>query len=100
MSVTDALKQKVTSMAESAKIADLQHEITKPEQYLTTDHGVKVAETDNWYVDSIHTSSSSISETIYPVQRLKAQDGTHTGPSFLEDQVQSSHLSSSMWIFA
>ena len=92
MSVTDALKQKVAAMAESAKIADLQHDITKPEQYLTTDHGVKVAETDNWYVDSIHTSSSSISETIYPVQRLKAQDGTHTGPSLLEDQVQSSQL--------
>ncbi|KAI0815335.1 catalase [Irpex lacteus] len=66
MSVADALKQKFTAVAESAKIADLQYETTKPEQYLTTDQGVKVSETDNW---------------------LKAQNGTHTGPSLLEDHV-------------
>ncbi len=52
MSVADALKQKFTAVAESAKIADLQYETTKPEQYLTTDQGVKVSETDNWYVKS------------------------------------------------
>jgi catalase len=50
MSLTDALKQKVTAVAESAKIADLQRNMGKPDSFLTTDHGTKVAETDNWQV--------------------------------------------------
>ncbi|KAI0702432.1 catalase [Cytidiella melzeri] len=64
MSITGAIKQKITALAESDKIADLQRDITTPQHFLTNDHGVKASETDNW---------------------LKVQDGTHTGPSLLED---------------
>ncbi|KAJ3520830.1 hypothetical protein NM688_g9107 [Phlebia brevispora] len=67
MSVTDALKQKVTSVTETAKIADLQRDlIDQSKGGLTTDHGVKVSDHDNW---------------------LKVTDGTHAGPSLLEDQI-------------
>ena len=48
MSLTDALKQKVTAVAESAKIADLQRDIHKPEAYHTNDLGVAVSNTDHW----------------------------------------------------
>lgn len=49
MSVTDALKQKVTSVTETAKIADLQRDlIDQSKGGLTTDHGVKVSDHDNW----------------------------------------------------
>ncbi len=51
MSLTQALKQKVTAAVETKKIADLQRDIAnEPGNYHTTDHGVKVADTDNWYV--------------------------------------------------
>ena len=54
MSVTDALRQKVTAVAESVKIADLQKDTCTQQRFLTTDHGVKVSETDNWLVDRIY----------------------------------------------
>ena len=53
MSVTDAIKRKVTAVTETSKIADLQRNIvdqTGAGLILTTDHGVKVADHDNWYV--------------------------------------------------
>ena len=53
MSVTDAIKRKVTAVTETSKIADLQRNIvdqTGAGSILTTDHGVKVADHDNWYV--------------------------------------------------
>lgn len=59
MSVTDALKQKVTALAQSAKIADLQKDTYKQEKFLTTDHGVKVSETDNWSVSCTYAASRS-----------------------------------------
>ncbi|KAF7792477.1 hypothetical protein EIP86_003517 [Pleurotus ostreatoroseus] len=67
MSVTDALKQKVAAVAQTAKIADLQRDLVDQSRGgLTTDLGVKVADHDNW---------------------LKVTDGTHAGPSLLEDQI-------------
>lgn len=54
----------------TAKTDDLQRDIVQPTDasgnYLTTDHGVKVSDTDNW---------------------LKISDGTHVGPHLLEDQI-------------
>lgn len=66
MSVTAALKEKITAVAETKKIADLQKNFVKQESFLTTDHGVKVSDTDNW---------------------LKVTDGTTSGPLLLEDQI-------------
>lgn len=83
MSVADALRQKVTAVTESAKIADLQKDTHKQEAFLTTDHGVKVSETDNWYV--FHLRLYVFIAHLF--NRLKVQDGVHTGPSLLEDQV-------------
>ncbi|KAI0932534.1 catalase A [Taiwanofungus camphoratus] len=68
--VSAAAKQIYTSATQSAKIADLEKDsidpASNPTRGLTTDHGVFVTDTDNW---------------------LKAQDGIHTGPSLLEDQI-------------
>ncbi|PCH36976.1 catalase [Wolfiporia cocos MD-104 SS10] len=68
--ITDAAKQIYVAATENAKIADLEKDITdpvsKPTKGLTTDHGVFVSDTDNW---------------------LKTQDGVHTGPSLLTDQI-------------
>ncbi|EKM48646.1 uncharacterized protein PHACADRAFT_132272 [Phanerochaete carnosa HHB-10118-sp] len=66
MSLTAALKEKVTAVAETKKIADLQRDIIKQENYLTSDLGVKVSDTDNW---------------------LKVSDGKTSGPSLLEDHI-------------
>ncbi|GJE87736.1 catalase [Phanerochaete sordida] len=66
MSLAGALKEKFTAVAQTKKIADLQKDILKQEEYLNTDHGVLISDTDNW---------------------LKATDGTHAGPSLLEDQI-------------
>jgi catalase len=48
MSLTDTLRQKITSVMETKKIADMQQNVLKQDHYYTTDHGVKVADTDNW----------------------------------------------------
>lgn len=56
-------------MAANAKLEDLKKETVDAQHHqpgLTTDHGVPVADTDNW---------------------LKASNGTRVGPSLLEDQV-------------
>lgn len=50
MSLTAALKEKITAVAQTKKIADLQKDISTQESYLTTDHGVSVSDTDNWWV--------------------------------------------------
>ena len=54
MSVVDALKLKVTAIAENTKIADLQRDLAPQHKFLTTDHGVKVSDTDNWLVKLIN----------------------------------------------
>lgn len=46
MSLTEAVK--VIAVAQTAKIADLQRDIQKPETYHTNDLGVAVSDTDNW----------------------------------------------------
>ncbi|KDR81875.1 hypothetical protein GALMADRAFT_221752 [Galerina marginata CBS 339.88] len=63
-----AFKHAIADVTETAKVKDLGRDIVEPSHasVLTTDHGVKVSDTDNW---------------------LKAADGEHAGPSLLEDQV-------------
>ncbi|KAJ7465294.1 catalase-like domain-containing protein [Mycena latifolia] len=67
--VGGAIKQAVTSMTNTAKIADLQRytvEVT-PSTGLTTDHGLPVSDTDNW---------------------VSVSDGkTGPGPALLEDHI-------------
>ncbi|GLB34627.1 putative occurs in almost all aerobically respiring organisms and serves to protect cells from the toxic effects of hydrogen peroxide [Lyophyllum shimeji] len=62
-----AVKHAVTTIMSTAKVADLDNETVKldPGSYLTTDHGIKIADTDNW---------------------LRVTDGER-GPSLLEDQI-------------
>ena len=47
-SLTEALKQKVASIGQTTKVADLQRDTLKQDQYFTNDHGAKVADVDNW----------------------------------------------------
>ncbi|EGO02731.1 hypothetical protein SERLA73DRAFT_158522 [Serpula lacrymans var. lacrymans S7.3] len=67
-SIRDTIQKAVSTVTSSAKIADLQSDIQEPKsgQALTTDHGVKVSDTDNW---------------------LKVTNGRDNGPSLLEDQI-------------
>lgn len=55
----NAFKQKVTAVTESAKIADLQKDMQEQAKFLTTDHGVKVSETDNWSVAFTYAASTN-----------------------------------------
>ncbi|KAH8100471.1 catalase [Cristinia sonorae] len=71
MSNIGVVKQALTAVTQSKKIADLQKVTVTPENSLkgqthTTDHGVPIRDTDNW---------------------LKVTDGSGTGPSLLEDQI-------------
>jgi len=72
-----------SSVTESAKVKDLNHDRVNLERgsCLTTDFGVKVADTDNWYL--LVRPSLRYSDHF----RLKATDGSTSGPSLLEDQV-------------
>ncbi|KAF7333781.1 Catalase [Mycena venus] len=67
-SVGGAIKQAATNMTNTAKIADLQRCTveTVASTGLTTDHGVRVSDTDNW---------------------LKLSDGSGPGPALLEDHI-------------
>lgn len=53
-SVTEAIKSTFGGATNTAKNADLQRDVVDPskvkQNVLTTDHGVKVSDTDNWYV--------------------------------------------------
>lgn len=53
-SVTEAIKSTFGGPKNTAKHADLQRDVVDPskvkENVLTTDHGVKVSDTDNWCV--------------------------------------------------
>ena len=60
MSLAEALKEKVTAVAQTAKIADLQRDIHKPDSYHTNDLGVKVPDTDNWSVVSQSQTTSTL----------------------------------------
>ncbi|KAF8626349.1 hypothetical protein AX15_005006 [Amanita polypyramis BW_CC] len=66
--VTAAAKEVLSSLTATDKIRDLQRDIVdaKPDSPLTTDHGVRISDTDNW---------------------LKVSDGRDHGPSLLEDQI-------------
>ncbi|KIJ68684.1 hypothetical protein HYDPIDRAFT_147131 [Hydnomerulius pinastri MD-312] len=57
-------------MTATAKIADLQRDIKEPQagEQLTTDHGLKISDTDNWL-------------------KVISEDGKQNGPMLLEDQI-------------
>ncbi|KAF9243856.1 catalase-like domain-containing protein [Melanogaster broomeanus] len=59
-----------TTMTATAKVADLQRDLQYPRagEHLTTDHGVKVSDTDNWL-------------------KVIGSNGEQNGPSLLEDQI-------------
>lgn len=54
-SVGTAVKNAFTGMASTAKVSDLQRNTIdhKTGPGLTTDHGVKISDTDNWYILSL-----------------------------------------------
>ncbi|OAX44893.1 catalase-domain-containing protein [Rhizopogon vinicolor AM-OR11-026] len=68
MSFGESVEKAFTTMTSTRKIGDLQRDIQepRPNDPLTTDHGVKVSDTDNW---------------------LRITNGSHNGPSLLEDQI-------------
>ena len=68
-SIADTLKSAVSNMNENAKVASMSHDIvdiSDKNAGITTDHGVSVADTDNW---------------------LKVSNGRTVGPMLLEDQI-------------
>jgi catalase len=83
MSVFSTVKHAFDNILDTTKIKDLTADTVHvtPASGLTTDHGVKVSDTDNWYV-----WLSMIKRRAYP-HRLKVTDGIHAGPSLLEDQI-------------
>ena len=89
MSVTGAIKEKITAVTETAKIADLQRDIVDQGSYagkaaLTTDHGTKIPNHDDWYVV---LAASLYASPHTRMLRLKVSDGSRAGPSLLEDQI-------------
>ena len=91
-SVKSAIKQTFSSssnITETEKVKALQactFDATSSDQVLTSDHGVKMSDTDNWYnfFQFIHRYSSSFS--LFDDSRLRISDGSTVGPSLLEDQ--------------
>lgn len=76
-SIGQSVEKVFTTMtSKNSKVVDLQRDILEPRtsQPLTTDHGVKVADTDNW-LKIIGSDSESKSES------------KKNGPSLLEDQI-------------
>ncbi|KAF9533564.1 catalase [Crepidotus variabilis] len=67
-SLAQTVMHSLDNVVQTAKIRDLSKDFVEATSNdgLTTDHGVKVSDTDNW---------------------LKVSDGTHAGPSLLEDQI-------------
>lgn len=70
------------------KVADLQREIqeTHPDEHLTTDHGVKVSDTDNWCVAYKPFSACWLTRVSTRL-RVIGSSGEHNGPMLLEDQI-------------
>ncbi|KAF8845348.1 catalase-domain-containing protein [Paxillus ammoniavirescens] len=69
-SLGEYAKKTFTTMTSTAKVADLQRDIQEPlpHEPLTTDHGVKVSDTDNWL-------------------KVIGLNGEQNGPMLLEDQI-------------
>jgi hypothetical protein len=53
-SITSAFKHALASVEETKKVSKLQSNVVTPshDSRLTTDAGVKITNTDNWYVSS------------------------------------------------
>ncbi|KAG9314602.1 catalase-like domain-containing protein [Chiua virens] len=69
-SLMESAKKAFTAVIPTDKIADLQRDTREPRtgEHLTTDHGVKASDTDNWL-------------------RVIGSDGEQNGPMLLEDQI-------------
>lgn len=73
------------NVVQTAKVKDLSAntvQVTSSEG-LTTDHGVKVSDTDNWCDYLLYF----VVRRLICLCRLRVSDGTHIGPSLLEDQI-------------
>jgi catalase len=85
-SVASTIERAFTTATSTAKVADLQRDIVDPTSGpvhgLTTDHGVKVSNTDDWCVFMLSRRNHIINR----LARLKVIDG-RAGPSLLEDQI-------------
>ncbi|KAF8446207.1 catalase-like domain-containing protein [Boletus edulis BED1] len=70
-SLVESAKKAFTSATATEKVADLQRDIQTPQarDHLTTDHGVKVSDTDNW------------------LKVIGTGPGKYNGPMLLEDQI-------------
>ncbi|KAG1885603.1 catalase-like domain-containing protein [Suillus subluteus] len=71
-SIGQSVEKAFTTMTSTKKVVDLQRDIQKPQAdqpRLTTDHGVKVADTDNW------------------LKIIGSESKKKNGPSLLEDQI-------------
>ncbi|KAF9229595.1 catalase-domain-containing protein [Gyrodon lividus] len=64
------MKKAFTAMTSTSKVADLQRDTQEPRagEHLTTDHGVKISDTDNWL-------------------KVIGLNGEQNGPMLLEDQI-------------
>jgi len=83
-SLVSAVQHGIEMLIDNPKRADLKRDIVDcpSGSGLTTDHGVKISNTDTWYVQS----STRLLYSLFP-SRLKASDGEHTGAALLEDQI-------------
>ncbi|KAH7883848.1 catalase-like domain-containing protein [Phlebopus sp. FC_14] len=69
-SATESVKKVYAAMTSTTKVGDLQRDLQEPQvgDQLTTDHGVKISETDNWL-------------------RVMGTHDKYSGPMLLEDQI-------------
>jgi hypothetical protein len=83
-------KARTTSIPLTLKVADLQRDVQEPNkgQGLTTNYGVKISDTDNWWALFYFCNlRGPFFKSHFCLGRLKTQDGQSTGPSLLEDPI-------------
>jgi catalase len=80
-----------TVTRDTAKTTDVGRDVIDPTRgtlnYLTSDQGVKISDTDNWCVTAFIRGPSFPYPIYNENHRLKISDGTHVGPHLLEDQL-------------
>ena len=81
----------MAGQTDSAKTTDVGRDVIDPTQgnlnYLTSDQGVKISDTDNWWVTILQRPLAFLIEIFNQIHRLKISDGTHVGSQLLEDQL-------------
>lgn len=87
-SLVESAKKAFTVATSTDKIADLQRDTqeTRPGEHLTTDHGVKVSDTDNWCVGYKSVSACWLTRVSTRL-RVIGSSGEYNGPMLLEDQI-------------